>query len=76
MSPEEANLRPAVNPSNSCAACAFFDQGNCAALGIKTNPTQVCDAFQLPESGDALQAQMEDLLFMPGAGSAASKGGM
>jgi len=52
MSPNEVNLRAAVDPTQSCANCNQFQQGMCTTLGMPVQPNQMCDAWA-PQGGEA-----------------------
>lgn len=68
MSPEEVNLRGAVDPTQSCGACGNYQNGLCAVLEAPTEPQMVCDAFapvgaEAPGDAPADTQALEAMLF-------------
>lgn len=56
-SPQEANLREATSPAQSCGTCMAFDGMNqCAKVAGKVSPAQTCDEWS---SGDGKQEMAE-----------------
>lgn len=57
-SPEQANLREATQPAQSCGTCMAFDgQNGCAKVAGQVNAAQTCDEWS---SGDGMDDMAED----------------